>query len=268
MEGPAEVFGLLLRVACVFALLFAVLAVLKRLDGARGARRTSPMQVLGSTRIGKGAALTVVRIGEEEFVLGVTDHTVSLITGAPPAAAAVEQPAEQPAAAEAPAAEAPLAAVPKGDFAAALGARLGAKLAAGRTASLAPQTPPTPAEFLRSAYRVARRRPAETTEVSTDAVSAALASVRGDADGTDAPLAPVVELPLPRSAAHDDVAHEARPARPARLPVVTDGSATPTSRHALRRAVARTEALRHEEHLWTRSCRPTSRSSDLDDVLG
>lgn len=261
MEGPAEAFGLLLRVGCVFALLFAVLAVLKRTDGFRAARRTSPMQVLGSTRIGKGAALTVVRIGEAEYVLGVTDHTVSLITGAPPSAAAVEEAAV----ADEPAVEAPLTAVPKGDFAAALGARLGARLAAGRSTSLAPQTPPTPAEFLKSAYRVARRRPAETTDVSTDAVSAALASVRGDAATADAPLAPVVALPLPRSSSHDAVVREARPARPS---VVTDGSATPTSRHALRRAVARTEALRHEEHLWTRSCRPTSRSTDLDDVLG
>ena len=104
---------------------------------------------------------------------------------------------------------------------------------------------------------MARRRPAETTELSTDAVSAALASVRGDDVApapVDVPLAAVV--PLPRTS-HDSP-----------TPLVTDGPATPTSRHALRRAVARTDALRHEEHLWTRSCRPTSRSSALDDVLG
>ncbi|MCW2779137.1 MAG: Flagellar biosynthesis protein FliO, partial [Frankiales bacterium] len=99
------VLGLLLRVACVFALLFAVLAVLKRTEGFRAARRTNPVQVLGSTRVGKGAALTMVRIGDAEYVLGVTDHSVTLITPATP----VEQPA---------AVEEPVAAVagPKPDF--------------------------------------------------------------------------------------------------------------------------------------------------------
>lgn len=198
--------GLLLRVGCVFALLFAVLHVLKRTDGLK-TRRTGLLQVVGSTRLGKGAAVTVVRMGEAEYLLGVTDHAVTLLTS-------------QPATAEAP--------VP--------------------VVAEAPVTPPTPAEFLRNAYRVARRRPTESTDVSTEAVHAALAGLQGD---------PVV-VPFPRTSSETST----RP--PARVP---DGSATPTSRHALRRAVARTEALRHEEHLWTRSCRPTSRTSALDGPL-
>ena len=81
-----EVLGLLLRVACVFGLLFLALHLLRRMNGLKTARRASPMQVLGSTRIGKGAALTVVRIGDSDYVLGVTDHTVTLITPATPTA--------------------------------------------------------------------------------------------------------------------------------------------------------------------------------------
>ncbi|MCU1691761.1 MAG: hypothetical protein JWM64_852 [Frankiales bacterium] len=229
-----QVLGLLLRVGCVFALLFVVLHVLKRTDGFKN-KRAGLLQVVGSTRLGKGAAVTVVRMGDAEYLLGVTDHAVTLLTSQAVAAEAVVAPA-------------PVSAAPA-DFAATLRARLGS----------APATavPPTPAEFLRSAYRVARRRPADSTDVSADAVTAALASVRGDAHpGPDA-----VVLPLPRTST------EGRTRSPQSPPRVPDGSATPTSRHALRRAVARKDALRHEEHLWTRSCRPTSRTSDLDSSL-
>ncbi|MCW2608092.1 MAG: hypothetical protein JWO60_2785 [Frankiales bacterium] len=232
------VLGLLLRVACVFALLFAVLAVLKRTEGFRAARRTNPVQVLGSTRVGKGAALTMVRIGDAEYVLGVTDHSVTLITPATPV--------EQPAAVEEPVVAA--VAGPKPDFAAALGARLGGLVGTPAAAGVA-QVPPTPAEFLKSAYRVARRRPAESTDLSTDAVTAALASVRGDE-----PVAPVT-VPAPRTTSETS-------------PAAADGPAAPTPRHALRRAVARTEALRHQEHSWTRSSRPSARTSELDVALG
>ncbi len=207
-----QVLGLLLRVGCVFALLFAVLHVLKRTDGLKS-RRTGLLQVVGSTRLAKGATVTVVRMGDAEYLLGVTDHNVTLLTSQ----AAAQTPA--PAAVET---AAPVA--------------------------------PSPAEFLRNAYRVARRLPAESTEVSADAVTAALASVQPDRP------AEAVVLPLPRTSSETRTPSTPRTA-PARVP---DGSATPTSRHALRRAVARTDALRHEEQLWTRSCRPTSRTSDLD----
>lgn len=237
-----ELLGLLLRVALVFALLFAVLAVLRRTEGFRASRRVNPVQVLGSTRVGKGAALTMVRIGASEYVLGVTDHSVTLITPATPVAEPVEETVAQPV-------EEPAVAVagPRPDFAAALGARLGARLA-GTAATTTAQVPPTPAEFLKSAYRVARRRPAESTDLSTDAVTAALASVRGDE--------PAVGVPAPRTTS------ETSPSPAA------DGPAAPASRHALRRAVARTEALRHQEHSWTRSSRPSARTSELDVALG
>lgn len=251
-----EVVGLLLRVACVFGLLFLALHLLRRTNGIKNARRASVLQVLGSTRIGKGAALTVVRIGDSDYVLGVTDHAVTLIApatptaepGAVPVAQAAPEPVAAPGAADV---GTPTGARP--DFAAALGARLGSMLATGSGDPL--QVPPTPAEFLRSAYRVARRRPAESTELSTDAVTAALASVRGDE-------APAAAVPAPRTSTENST-RGSTPDSPltSTPPVATDGPAAPTSRHALRRAVARTEALRHEEHLWTRSCRPTCRTA-------
>ena len=272
-----EVVGLLLRVACVFSLLFLSLHLLRRVNGLKTARRAAALQVLGSTRLGKGAALTVVRIGDSEYVLGVTDHSVTLIAPATSVAAAAARadapgpaPADAPAATTVPAA----AATARPDFAAALGARLGA-LGSAPVPPL--QVAPTPAEFLRSAYRVARRRPAETTDLSHDAVCAALANVRGDADDADdaapepAAGTTTTEVPAPRTSPESAPARTApaplaprtppvpRTASSARTePAAADGPAAPTSRHALRRAVARTDALRHEEHLWTRSCRPTS----------
>ena len=84
---------LLLKVALVFGLLALVLWVLKRTDGLGGGRsRAGLLEVRGSTRLGKGATLTVVRMDGKDLLLGVTDHTVTLLTAdsAPetPAAAA------------------------------------------------------------------------------------------------------------------------------------------------------------------------------------
>jgi flagellar biogenesis protein FliO len=236
-----HVLGLVARVGGVFGLLGLVLYVLRRTDAVRSTRRTGLLQVLGTTRVGKGAALTVVRIGDAEYVLGVTDHAVTLLTPTP-----VTSTAPEPATAPAPAPVAVTAATPavappttapaprRGSLLdpVALGARLGTALAA---------------------RLAARRGTAPAVELSTVAVSTALASLQDEAapaenEDTDVAAAPAAAAVRPRT--------------PARHPlVVADGPSTPTSRHALRRAVARTDALRDEEHPWTRSCRPTSRSS-------
>jgi hypothetical protein len=235
-----HVLGLVARVGGVFGLLALVLYVLRRTDAVRGTRRSGLLQVLGTTRVGKGAALTVVRIGDAEYVLGVTDHAVTLLTPTPVTSAAPE-PVTAPVAAPAAVTAAPPAVAPPTAAPAprrgslldpvALGARLGTALAA----------------------RLAARRGAvPSVELSPVAVSTALASLQDEAapaenEGTD-----VVAV---------TAAAAVRPRTPARPLVVADGPSTPTSRHALRRAVARTDALRDEEHPWTRSCRPTSRSS-------
>ncbi|MCW2599370.1 MAG: Flagellar biosynthesis protein FliO [Frankiales bacterium] len=71
---------LLLKVVLVFGLLAFVLWVLKRTESLRGHGKNRLLEVRGSTRLGKGAALTVVRVDGKDLLLGVTDHTVTLLT--------------------------------------------------------------------------------------------------------------------------------------------------------------------------------------------
>ncbi len=169
---------LLLKVVLVFGLLGVVLWVLKRTDGLGARGRSNLLEVRGSTRLGKGAALTVVRVDGRDLLLGVTDHTVTLLTS--------EQ-ADAVQTAPAP--------------------RLGAK-----------------------DQLLALLKPAKT-DVPDAAVAAALATLRGES-----------------------------PAGP-------DGPGSASTRLAARRRVARTDALRDEEHPWTRACRPAFRAADGDDAL-
>lgn len=73
----------LLKIGMVFGLLALVLFVLKKTDslGTRG--RGGLLEVRGSTRLGKGATLTAVRVDGRDLLLGVTDHTVTLLTSEP-----------------------------------------------------------------------------------------------------------------------------------------------------------------------------------------
>src|SRR5689334_8515825 len=64
----------------VFGLLAAVLFVLKKTDGLGGRARGGLLEVRGTTRLGKGASLTAVRVDGKDLLLGVTDHTVTLLT--------------------------------------------------------------------------------------------------------------------------------------------------------------------------------------------
>ncbi len=175
---------LLIKVVLVFGLLALVLWVLKRTDGLGGRARGGLLEVRGSTKLGKGAALTVVRVDGKDLLLGVTDHTVTLLTS------------EQ--------------------------ADLVVEVPPPRTSALS-ALPAIPA-FLQNL------RP-RAHAVSDDAVAAALATLRGE------------------------------------NPVVTEGSVTTSTRLAVRRRVARMDALRDEEHPWTRACRPTFRAADGDDAL-
>jgi flagellar biogenesis protein FliO len=73
----------LLKVGMVFGLLAVVLFVLKKTDGLGGRARGGLLEVRGSTRLGKGATLTAVRVDGRDLLLGVTDHTVTLLTSEP-----------------------------------------------------------------------------------------------------------------------------------------------------------------------------------------
>jgi flagellar biogenesis protein FliO len=75
--------SLLGRAVAVFLLLGITLWLLRRTDGLKKLRRSeTPLEVLGSARLGKGASVALVRIGDADYALGVTDQAVSLLTEA------------------------------------------------------------------------------------------------------------------------------------------------------------------------------------------
>ncbi len=249
--------GLVARLVLVFALLALVLWVLKRTGGFGAARRGGgALQVVSTARLGKSATLSVVRVHDEEYVLGVSGSSLTVVAHRPGAA-----PAELPV---------PAAAAP-------------AVLAA-------PQGPPTPGEFLLDAWRVLRRRPVADTAISPDAVAVALAAARGEepaATPLPAPAAPRLAGPAPASRFAEDLARAlaATPAappaptcvRPAGTPAGTpagrgprpataDGPAVPSPRSAPERPGTRTDASPAEEHTpWSPTARP-SRTADRDAV--
>ncbi len=175
---------LLLKVVLVFGLLALVLWVLKRTDGLGGRARGGLLEVRGSTKLGKGAALTVVRVDGKDLLLGVTDHTVTLLTSETADVPAHDDDEHHV----------------RGSLTSALPAFL---------------------QHLRPRGHA----------VTDDAVAAALATLRGE------------------------------------NPAATDGPVAASTRLAVRRRVARMDALRDEEHPWTRACRPAFRAADGDDAL-
>ena len=70
----------LVKTGMVFGLLALVLFVLKKTDGLGGRQRGRSLEVRGSTRLGKGATLTAVRVDGKDLLLGVTEHSVTLLT--------------------------------------------------------------------------------------------------------------------------------------------------------------------------------------------
>jgi flagellar biogenesis protein FliO len=199
-----QTVGLVVRVLCVFALLGATIWVLSRLDGRAGKKgfgknkreRAVQVKVTASARLSKGASVSVVRVGDTDFVLGVTDGNVNLLQTRPVverAPAVIDQPVEQPAATS-----------DRPDFAALLKARLGrtpaqASSAAPADTRTAPQTPPTAAEFLGNSWRVARGRTLASTDVSDVAVQAALAALAAIAPAAVTADAPTPIVPTTRT---------------------------------------------------------------------
>ena len=85
----------LVKTGMVFGLLALVLFVLKKTDGLGGRQRGRSLEVRGSTRLGKGATLTAVRVDGKDLLLGVTEHSVTLLTSEE-AQVEVEEPARRP----------------------------------------------------------------------------------------------------------------------------------------------------------------------------
>src|SRR5579862_3685430 len=101
MPGTS-VAGLLLRLALSLGFVILLMAVLARVARTRmgaGHKRTPAgayqLQVLSRQQIGKNASVLLVRAGEKGLLLGVTEHSVSLIqeTDIPPAAEPAPAPA-------------------------------------------------------------------------------------------------------------------------------------------------------------------------------
>jgi len=71
----------LVKILVVFALLGGVLWLLKRTQGGVVTKtRTKAIELRGTTRLGKSASITVVRVNGEELLLGVTDQQVTLLS--------------------------------------------------------------------------------------------------------------------------------------------------------------------------------------------
>ena len=179
----SSALGLGARVLCVFVLLALVLWVLKRTDGLGARRRGTPVQVLSTSRLGKAATLSVVRVHDEEHVLAVTGSGVTVVSTRPAGVAEAVAPA--------PAARGPRA------------------------------TPPSAAAFLRGGWQVLRKQPVSATELADDEVAEALtracSATPGDfaADLADAlqSVEPAAAAAVPEPRAAGDLAPGRGPRR-------------------------------------------------------
>lgn len=73
----------LIKVGFVFGLLIITLRVVGKLyaPGAKAKSRSGALvQVLGRQSVGRNADVTVVSLGDRTLVLGVTEHSVSVVT--------------------------------------------------------------------------------------------------------------------------------------------------------------------------------------------
>jgi|HubBroStandDraft_6_1064221.scaffolds.fasta_scaffold2389579_1 flagellar protein FliO/FliZ len=84
----------------VIALMWLVAKFARKRMGAASRRSADPLrlQVLARQSVGKNASVTLVRSGDRALLLGVTDHTVSLLSDSelPPEPAPAEDPAVAP----------------------------------------------------------------------------------------------------------------------------------------------------------------------------
>jgi flagellar biosynthetic protein FliO len=84
--SSVSVAGLLLRLVLSLGIVIGVMAMLAKLArgrlgrvGARTPKSPYQLQVLSRQQIGKNASVLLVRAGDRGLLLGVTEHSVSLI---------------------------------------------------------------------------------------------------------------------------------------------------------------------------------------------
>lgn len=84
--SSVSVAGLLLRLVLSLGLVIGLMAVLAKVArgrlgraGVRTANTPYQLQVLSRQQVGKNASVLLVRAGDKGLLLGVTEHSVSLI---------------------------------------------------------------------------------------------------------------------------------------------------------------------------------------------
>lgn len=82
----ALLLRLVVSLAIVFGLMAACAALLRRsgMGGPSARRRGLPVEVLARHTLGRRASVAVIRAGGKGLVLGITDHTVTLLAEADP----------------------------------------------------------------------------------------------------------------------------------------------------------------------------------------
>lgn len=79
MDATVTTARVLVSLAVVLALVW-VLARAARRSGVGGAAGTGQVAVIGRQALGRGAGVAVLRVGDQALVLGVTEHSVRLLT--------------------------------------------------------------------------------------------------------------------------------------------------------------------------------------------
>jgi flagellar protein FliO/FliZ len=109
--GTGSTIGMLARLVVSLGIVLALMAgaaALLRRSGAGGGiskRRGLPIEVVSRHAIGRRSSVALVRAGGKGLVLGVTDHTITVLAETDPdelVPPTPEQPARTPAAATAP----------------------------------------------------------------------------------------------------------------------------------------------------------------------
>lgn len=82
-------FGMLLRLVLAMGIVLALMAVaaaaVRRSGGGPiGRRRGAPIEVVSRQPMGRRASVALVRAGGKGLVLGVTDHTITLLAETDP----------------------------------------------------------------------------------------------------------------------------------------------------------------------------------------
>lgn len=255
--------ALVARGLLVLLVLGAALWLVKRADRFGGARKAGALQVLGSARVGKGATVTIVRIGDAEYALGVTDGQVNLLTRTETTGAAEPEPAAtvQRAAGTPRPRTRGAAAGRKALSAEALGRQLGAALRSRFARTSTPVALPRPAgrpdtfaAVLADVADAPRSRPAAAPlDPRSELLDDVLLEVLGAANSQ-----PRLQICPPSAEDVDDVPAP-KTHRSPQAPATDGSAATPRPRtrpQAATRTAARMDAPTRlvEEHPWSRSC--------------